>query len=39
MDSTWEKRLVKRYYDKLFKELKRFMVSPQCLMNLCFLSA
>jgi len=20
MDSTWEKRLVKRYYDKLFKE-------------------
>jgi hypothetical protein len=24
MDSTWEKRLVKRYYDKLFKEYPFF---------------
>lgn len=26
MDSTWEKRLVKRYYDKLFKEYPFFII-------------
>lgn len=31
MDSTWEKRLVKRYYDKLFKEYPFWWCVPYIL--------